>query len=111
GEIVAVVGESGSGKTTLARALTGLQQPVSGSVLLGGAALPRAKRALRAFRRSVQLVLQDASGSLNPRQTVYESVAEGVRLHKLAESSGKGEAALVAQALSDAGLRPPERLF
>ena len=58
------------------------------------------------------MVLQDAAGSLNPRQTVYESVAEGIRLHRRAASpEGRTEAELVAQALSDAGLRPPERLF
>ena len=59
------------------------------------------------------MVLQDAAGSLNPRQTVYESVAEGIRLHRLAssDSEGRTEAELVAAALSEAGLRPPERLF
>jgi oligopeptide/dipeptide ABC transporter ATP-binding protein len=113
GEILAIVGESGSGKTTLARALMGLQAPSRGEVLVEGEPLDQSQRGLKAYRRRVQLVLQDASGSLNPRQTVYESVAEGVRLHKLAESDpeGRSEAELVAAALSDAGLRPPERLF
>ncbi len=111
GEVLALVGESGSGKTTLARTLMGLQPTTSGEIRYDGKPLDYSIRSLRAFRRSVQMVLQDAAGSLNPRQTVYESVAEGVRLHKLAESSGKSEAVLVAQALSDAGLRPPERLF
>ena len=59
------------------------------------------------------MVLQDAAGSLNPRQTVYESVAEGIRLHDRVrtDEQGRSEAELVSQALSDAGLRPPERLF
>ncbi|MDX6325914.1 MAG: hypothetical protein QOK15_2268, partial [Nocardioidaceae bacterium] len=64
------------------------------------------------IRGRVQMVLQDAAGSLNPRQSVYESVAEGLRLHRrVASSDGATEADLVARALSDAGLRPPERLF
>jgi peptide/nickel transport system ATP-binding protein len=110
GEIVAVVGESGSGKTTLARALVGLQRPAAGQVRVGGEPMPRRTRDLRTFRRKVQMVLQDASGSLNPRQTVYESVAEGIRLHGLAGPAAP-ESQLVAQALSAAGLRPPEHLF
>jgi peptide/nickel transport system ATP-binding protein len=48
---------------------------------------------------------------LNPRQTVYESVAEGLRVHRLVAGSGKTEAELVANALASAGLRPPEGLF
>ncbi|HET6562405.1 MAG TPA: ABC transporter ATP-binding protein [Marmoricola sp.] len=111
GEIVALVGESGSGKTTLARTLIGLEPPTSGEVLVDGAPMDHSLRGLRALRRRVQMVLQDAAGALNPRQTVYESVAEGVRLHRLARSTGRSETEIVAQALSDAGLRPPERLF
>jgi peptide/nickel transport system ATP-binding protein len=59
------------------------------------------------------MVLQDAAGSLNPRQTVYESVAEGIRLHGRVASDPqrRTEAQLVAAALAEAGLRPPERLF
>ncbi len=113
GEIVALVGESGSGKTTLARALLGLEKPAAGEVLLDGQPLERTTRGLRSFRRRVQLVLQDPAGALNPRHTVYESVAEGIRLHRLesSDSEGRSEAQLVAAALSSAGLRPPERLF
>jgi peptide/nickel transport system ATP-binding protein len=111
GEVVALVGESGSGKTTLARTFMGLQPAVAGEVRVGGRPLPTSTKALRAYRKDVQLVLQDASGSLNPRQTVYESVAEGIRLHRLAEESDTPETDLVAQALADAGLRPPERLY
>ena len=113
GEILAVVGESGSGKTTLVRALIGLQRPSAGEVLVGGEPLDYGSRGLRRLRSRVQMILQDAAGALNPRQTVYESVAEGIRLHKLADTDreGRSEAALVAAALAEAGLRPPERLF
>jgi peptide/nickel transport system ATP-binding protein len=113
GEVVALVGESGSGKTTLARVMMGLQPTTAGEVRYEGRPLSYRTRDLRAFRRRVQMVLQDPAGALNPRHTVYESVAEGLRLHGLAASdpAGRTEAQLVADALSSAGLRPPEALF
>ena len=107
GEIVALVGESGCGKTTLARALLGLVPPTAGRVVFGGEPLHYSGRALKAYRKRVQLVLQDPSGSLNPRHTVYEAVAEGLRIHGYAGD----ERAAVSEALSRAGLRPPERFF
>ena len=113
GEVLALVGESGSGKTTLARALVGLQRLTAGEVLFEGRPLDYSARGLRSLRRHVQMVLQDAAGSLNPRQTVYESVAEGIRLHKrvAADEQDRTEVDLVAAALTEAGLRPPERMF
>jgi len=55
----------------------------------------------------VQMVFQDPTGSLNPRQTIYEAVAEGLRIQKVEGN----EVARVADALSRAGLRPPERFM
>ncbi|HYJ67051.1 MAG TPA: ABC transporter ATP-binding protein [Nocardioidaceae bacterium] len=111
-EIVALVGESGSGKTTLARTLLGLERPTAGGIEFDGSPLPTTVRRLRAYRRRVQLVLQDPTGSLNPRQTVYESVAEGIRIHRMvAKSDGATEIDLVARSLTRSGLRPPENFF
>lgn len=107
GEILALVGESGCGKSTLARALLGLVSPTSGEVTHDGAALPRSAKGLTAYRRTVQLILQDPTGALNPRHSVYEAVAEGLRIHSVPGD----EVELVSAALTKAGLRPPERFF
>ena len=107
GEIIALAGESGCGKTSLARTMLGLEEPTGGQVRYQGRPLRYSNKALRSYRRGVQLVLQDPTGALNPRQSVYEAVAEGLRIHRVPGN----EEELVANALSRAGLRPPERFF
>jgi peptide/nickel transport system ATP-binding protein len=107
GEIVALVGQSGSGKTTLARTVLGLQQATSGRICYDGKPIPTGSKGLKAYRREAQLVLQDPASALNPRQSVYEAVAEGLRIHRLPGD----EYEQVVAALEAAELRPAQRFM
>ena len=98
GEIVALVGQSGSGKTTLARTIMGLRKPSSGRVIFDGVEVPRNGKALKAFRRQVQLVLQDPASALNPRHKVHDAVAEGLRVHGLDQDEESQVTAAVERA-------------
>jgi peptide/nickel transport system ATP-binding protein len=104
GEIVALIGESGCGKSTLARVLVGLIKPTAGQVSYRSQPLGYRSAALKEYRRHVQLVLQDPAAALNPRQNVFDAVAEGLRLHGIRENlTGR-----VHRAMEQAGLRPVE---
>lgn len=73
----AIVGESGSGKTTTIRAIVGFQKPTAGRIEIDGTDLSTLRgETLRQFRRKIQLVYQNPYGSLDPRQTVFDIVAE-----------------------------------
>ncbi|BAO91491.1 ABC transporter ATP-binding protein [Caballeronia cordobensis] len=82
GETVGLVGESGCGKSSLSRALTRLVEPTGGSIVFDGEDVAhRARRALRPYRRRVQMIFQDPYGSLNPRHTVERTLSHALAIH------------------------------
>jgi len=82
GETLGMVGESGCGKTTVGRSILRLIEPTSGAVLFDGIDILRLKRrSLKGFRRDAQIIFQDPHLSLDPRRSVSDSIAEGLKIH------------------------------
>lgn len=105
GETLGVVGESGSGKTTLGLTVLQLERG-EGTVRLEGERIDGlGRRALRPLRRSMQVVFQDPFGSLSPRMTVADIVAEGLAVHEPELSRAEREAR-VEDVLREVGLDP-----
>ncbi|HBE45588.1 MAG TPA: oligopeptide ABC transporter ATP-binding protein OppF [Deltaproteobacteria bacterium] len=85
GETLGVVGESGSGKSTLARCILMLEVPDSGTITFAGADLmDLTHNQLRTYRKRMQIIFQDPYSSLNPRHTVYYTIAEPILFHHIA---------------------------
>ncbi len=83
GEVLGVVGESGCGKSTLGRTIVQLIPPTAGTVILKGRNLNQLHaRDLRRARGDFQMIFQDPYGSLNPRMSVFDTLAEAMRTHK-----------------------------
>jgi microcin C transport system ATP-binding protein len=108
GETLGVVGESGSGKTTLGLALLRLISSDGPIVFLGRNIQGLTFKDMRPFRRDMQIVFQDPFGSLSPRMSVGDIVAEGLSVHQPALSAEEREARVV-KALTDVGLDPETR--
>ncbi len=110
GESVGLVGESGCGKTTTGKLLTRLIDPTEGSIELdtedGVVDIAKLKgKTLKQFRRNVQMIFQDPYESMNPRLTIYDTVAEPLNVQGIgtvAEREGR-----VADFLNTVGLTPP----
>jgi microcin C transport system ATP-binding protein len=108
GETLGVVGESGSGKTTLGLALLRLISSEGPIVFMGKPVQGLKFRAMRPFRRDMQVVFQDPYGSLSPRMSVAEIVGEGLRVHHPDLSATERDTRVIA-ALKDVGLDPETR--
>ena len=98
GEVLGLVGESGSGKSTIGRAVLKLIEPSAGAIRFEGVDLvPLSARAMRPYRRRLQIIFQDPYASLNPRRRVGDTLAEALATHGL--HPGPARAARIAELL------------
>jgi oligopeptide transport system ATP-binding protein len=105
GEILGLVGESGCGKSTLGRTILQLIPPTDGAVILAGKNLAELHGSdLREARADFQMIFQDPYASLNPRMTVYDTLAEAIGAHKRVPASEMP--ARVSALLEKVGLSP-----
>ena len=117
GEILGIVGESGSGKSTIARTLIGLEKPFSGTISFPHpSSLFPLPSSLFPLPLSLQMVFQDAVGSLNPRMTVRQTLGEALchhvsRLKSNVKAAQRRETEDLRHEGQDARLKTPETLL
>lgn len=105
GETLAVVGESGCGKSTLARCLMRLEPPTGGSIHVSGEDVSQLEGSgLRKLRQQLQIVFQDPYASLNGRRTIFQTISDPIRVHRVAK--GKAKTEMVSSLLQTVGLGP-----
>ena len=104
GETLGIVGESGSGKTTLALAIMRLISSQGGINFDGRDLRDLTTKDLRALRKDMQIVFQDPYGSLSPRMTCGQIIAEGLGVHDV--SPGRDRDEMVAEVMAEVGLDP-----
>ena len=108
GHTLGVVGESGSGKTTLAMALLRLEKSQGKIFFHHHEIQDYSRKAMRPLRREMQVVFQDPYGSLSPRMSIGQIIAEGLEIHKIGKTSKERELQVI-QALMEVGLDPEAR--
>ena len=107
GETFGLVGESGCGKTTVGKMVLRLLDATDGEIIFDGRDLRKlSKSEMREMRKEIQIIFQDPYGSLNPRMTVYEIIAEPIKKHKL--TSGEEVTKRVVDLLNRVGLSERE---
>jgi len=104
GETVGVVGESGSGKTTLALGIMRLIRSEGAITFRGQPIHDLNQKQMRALRNDMQIVFQDPYGSLSPRMTVAQIIAEGLTVHDIDPNRDRRE--MVAEIMGEVGLDP-----
>ena len=106
GTTVGLVGESGSGKSTIGKTILKLVPATAGQILLEGRdILPMSENEFRPLRREIQMIFQDPFGSLNPRHTIRQIVAEALEIH-FPEMSRQDRRDRVAELMRQVGLKP-----
>jgi microcin C transport system ATP-binding protein len=108
GQTLGIVGESGSGKTTLGLALSRMISSQGSIRFLGEDIAKLPFRAMRPFRKKMQIVFQDPYGSLSPRMSVSEIIEEGLKIHETSLSADERDSRVIA-VMKEVGLNPDTR--
>lgn len=110
-EVFGLAGESGSGKTTTGRLILKIIDPTSGKLFFKGEDITKlTRKQMKQLRRKIQTVFQDPYESLNPRKTVMDIIAEGLRIQKVVNSEKEVEERVI-KTLEDVKLVPPNEFL